>query len=139
MPLGLIVFGDKLHTDFHGTLALIPIIFALTMFNRASRNNTNFWRPISYIPNLSYGKNKADRTMTLNKIQGEQNCLSIVLRSLREIHRNKGFIATVMGMEVNVKVWIHFFIGDTECNNKWLGHYPGNRKKCRPYRDYVWI
>ncbi len=35
----------------------------------------------------------------------------------------------VMGKEVKVKVWIHFFIGDTEGNNKWLGHYPGNRDK----------
>ncbi len=29
-----------------------------------------------------------------------------------------------------------FFIGDTEGNNKWFGHYPGNRKKiCCPYRN----
>jgi hypothetical protein len=26
-----------------------------------------------------------------------------------------------------VKIWIHYFIGDTEGNNKWLGQYPGNR------------
>jgi hypothetical protein len=42
MPVGLIVFGDKLHTDLHGALALTPIIFTLTMFNRASRNKTIF-------------------------------------------------------------------------------------------------
>ncbi len=74
--------------------------------------------------------------MTLNKIQDKHSCLSIVFRSLREIHRNRGFTTTVMGREVKVKVWIHFFIGDTEWNNKWLGHYPGNRKEiCHPYRD----
>jgi hypothetical protein len=94
------------------------------MFNRASRNNTNFWRLLGYIPNLSYGKNKADRTMTLDKIQDKHNCLSIVFESLREIHRNGGFTATVLRREVNVKIWIQFFIGDTEGNNKWLGHYP---------------
>jgi hypothetical protein len=106
------------------------------MFNHASRNNTNFWSPLGYIPNLSYGKNKADRTMTLNKIQDEHNCLSIVFRSLREIHINGRFSATVMGREVKIKVWIHFFIGDTEGNNKWLGHCLENRKKiCCPYRD----
>ncbi len=33
-------------------------------------------------------------------------------------------------------VWIHFFIGDTEGNNKWLGQYPGNKEGVkRPYRD----
>ncbi len=136
MPVGLIVFGDKSHTDLHGALALTPIIFTLTMFNRASRNNINFWRPLGYIPNLSYGKNNADRTMTSNKIQDKRNCLSIVFRYLREIHRNRGFTATVMGREVKVTVWIHFFIGDTEGNNKWVGHYLGNRKEiCCPYRD----
>jgi hypothetical protein len=136
MLVGLLVFGDKSHTDLHNALALTPIIFTLTMFNGASRNDTNFWRLLGYIPNLSYGKNTADRTMTSNKIQDEHNCLSIAFRSLREIHRNVGFIVSVMGREDKVKVWIHFFVGDTEGNNKWLGHYKGKRKEtCHPYRD----
>jgi hypothetical protein len=55
---------------------------------------------------------------------------------LRDIHRNGGFAATVMGREVTIKVWIIFFIGDTKGNNKLLGHYLGNRKGiCCPYRD----
>ncbi len=35
-----------------------------------------------------------------------------------------------------MKIWIHYFIGDTEGNNKWLGQYWENRDgvKC-PYRD----
>ncbi len=37
---------------------------------------------------------------------------------------------------MHVKVWIHYFIGDTEGNNKWLGQYPGNREGVRrPYPD----
>jgi hypothetical protein len=37
---------------------------------------------------------------------------------------------------VRVKVWIHYFIGDTKGNNKWLGQYPGNREGViRPYCD----
>ncbi len=35
MPVGIIVFGDKSHTDLHGTLSLTPIIFTLTLFNRS--------------------------------------------------------------------------------------------------------
>jgi hypothetical protein len=31
MPVGLIVFGDKSHTNLHGTLSLTPIIFTLTV------------------------------------------------------------------------------------------------------------
>ncbi len=35
-----------------------------------------------------------------------------------------------------MKIWIHYFIGDTEGNNKWLGQYPGNRDGVqRLYRD----
>jgi len=34
-----------------------------------------------------------------------------------------------------VKVWIHFFVGDTEGNNKLVGQYPGNREGVKqPYR-----
>jgi hypothetical protein len=91
MPVGLIIFGDKSHTDLHGALSLTPIIFTLTMFSRTSRNNTNFWRPLSYIPNLGYGKNKADKTETRNKIQDEHTCLSVIFESVREIHRRVGF------------------------------------------------
>jgi hypothetical protein len=41
-----------------------------------------------------------------------------------------------MGRAVKIKVWIHYFIGDTEGFNKWLGHYPGNKRQvCRPYQD----
>ena len=54
MLVGLIVFGDKTHTDLHGALSLTPIIFTLTLFNRAAQNDPKFWRPIGYIPNLEY-------------------------------------------------------------------------------------
>jgi hypothetical protein len=61
MPVALIVFGDKSHTDLHGTLSLTPIIFTLTLFNQSTCNNTRFWRPLGYIPNLSHAKGVADR------------------------------------------------------------------------------
>jgi hypothetical protein len=68
MPVGLIVFGDKSHTNLHGTLSLTPIIFTLTLFNQTARNNIRFWRPIGYIPNLSYGKGIPDCQRTGDKI-----------------------------------------------------------------------
>jgi hypothetical protein len=42
MPVGLIVFGDKSHTDLHRALSLTPIIFTLTLFNSAARNDSKF-------------------------------------------------------------------------------------------------
>lgn len=136
MPVGLIVFGDKSHTDLHGVLSLTPIIFTFTFFNREARNNPRFWRPFTYIPNLSYGKGTANQTPTKNKIQDEHTCISFAFKSLRKISEEGGFRLFVLGKEVHVNVWIHFFIGDTEGNNKWLGQYPGNKEGVqRPYRD----
>jgi hypothetical protein len=102
MPVGLIIFGDKSHTNLHGSLALTPIIFTLTLFNRISQNNTHFWRPLPYIPNLGYGRNMAEKTNTRDKIQDKHTCLSPAFKSLREIHRSGGFQATVIGRDVKV-------------------------------------
>jgi hypothetical protein len=52
MPVGLIVFGDKFHTDLHGALSPTSIILTLSLFNHAAQNDSKFWRPIGYIPNL---------------------------------------------------------------------------------------
>jgi hypothetical protein len=118
MPIALIIFGHKSHTDLHGALALTPIIFTLTLFNRTSRNNSKFWQPLAYIPNLGYGKNKADKTSTKDKVQNEHGCLSVAFQSIRWIHQEGGFMASVLGREVNIKIWVHYFIGDTEGNNQ---------------------
>jgi hypothetical protein len=75
MPVGLIVFGDKSHTDIHGALSLTPIIFTLTLFNRAARNNLKFWRPIGYIPNLGYRRETSNKTHARDKIQDEHSCM----------------------------------------------------------------
>ncbi len=33
MPIAMIIFGDKSHTDMHGSLSLTPVIFTLSLFN----------------------------------------------------------------------------------------------------------
>ena len=55
MPLALVIFGDKSHLDLHGSLSTLPLTFTLSCFNERSRNKSEFWRPLSFIPNLSYG------------------------------------------------------------------------------------
>jgi hypothetical protein len=40
MPVALIVFGDKSHTDLHEALLFTPIIFTMTLFNQLAHNNT---------------------------------------------------------------------------------------------------
>ena len=56
MPVSIVIFGDKSHTDLHGALALTPIIFTLTLFNQRCRNDPQFWRVLGYLPNLGHGK-----------------------------------------------------------------------------------
>ncbi len=87
MPDGLIVFGDKSHTDLHGALSLTPIIFTLTLFNRAAQNDSKFWRPIGYIPNLGYGRGTSNKTLTRDKIQDEHSCISFAFQSLKNVNK----------------------------------------------------
>jgi hypothetical protein len=78
MPVGLIVFGDKSHTDPHGALSLTTFIFTLTLFNHAA----HFWRPIDYIPNQGYGRGTSNKTLTRDKIQDEHSCISLTFQSV---------------------------------------------------------
>jgi hypothetical protein len=39
----------------------------------------------------------------------------------------------VKGRPVYGRAWIHFFIGDTKGNNKWLGHYNVSGNLKQPY------
>ena len=134
MPLGLVVFGDKSHTDQHGTLSVTPVTFTLTFFNREVRNNPDAWRPMAYIPNLSHGKVGGTKSNT--KAQSEHYCLAYALKSLIELSENGGIRTEVMGRMVHIKPFIHLIIGDTEGLNKWLGHYNSSQPGVsRPYRD----
>ena len=94
----LMVFGDKSHTDFHGSLSVTPItiIFSLNLFNHVARNNPSFWRLLSYTPNLSYGKGKADTTESKEKVQNEHKCLTLAFESLADINASKGGLKTMV-------------------------------------------
>ena len=134
MPFGMVVFGNKLHTDQHGSLSVTPIMFTATFFNRTTRNNPDCWRPIAYIPNSAHGKGGG--TNARDKIQDKHNCLAYAFKSLINLSKAGGICTKVMERDVIVKPFIHFFIGDTEGHNKWLGHFSGSKPGVsRPYHD----
>ena len=134
MPFGIIIFGDKSNTDQHGALSVTPITFTATFFNREVRNNPDCWRPMAYLPNLGHGKGWGGTSC--DKSQDEHNCLAFALKSLIDLSEAGGIRTVVMGKDVHVKPFIHYFIGDTEGLNKWLGHYNGSKPGVsRPYRD----
>jgi hypothetical protein len=91
MTVGLIVFGDKSHTDLHGALSLTPIIFTLTLFNHAAQNDSKFWRLIGYVPNLGYGRGTSNKTFTRDKIQDEHSCVLFAFQSLKNTNKENGF------------------------------------------------
>ena len=134
MPFGIVVFGDKSNTDQHGALSVTPITFTATFFNREVRNNPDCWRPMAYLPNMGHRKGRGGKSS--DKSQDEHNCLAFALKSLIELSEAGGIRTVVMGKDVHVKPFIHYFIGDTEGLNKWLGHYNGSKPGVsRPYRD----
>jgi hypothetical protein len=134
------IFGDKSHLDLKGALSTIPIIFTFTCFNQDVRNKVENWRPLSFLPNLSHGvlsskNNKSNKKDPILSVQNKQDCLRVAFSSLVDIYLRGGSKATVMGRDVIVKSWIHFFVGDTSGNNRWLGHFNGSGNITRPYRD----
>ena len=137
MPIALIIFGDKSHFDLHGTLATTPVCFTLSCFCEKARNSVDFWRPMGYLPNLSYGKvsKPDDDHIRRNNVQDEHDCLAVVLQPLIDITRRGGIAATIKNRAVIGKVWIHYIIGDTQGLNRWLGHFNGSGKLEMPYRD----
>ena len=86
MPIGLIIFGDKSHTDLHGSLSVTLITLTLTLFNREARMNSNFDRSIAYLPNLSHDKEISDKKEPLVTVNDEHACLVGAYRSLEEVN-----------------------------------------------------
>jgi hypothetical protein len=91
---------------------------AVKLLTVLHKNDSKFWRPIGYIPNLGYRRGTSNKTHTRDKIQDEHSCISFVFQSLKNINKENGFQCVVLGHTMCVKVWIHYFIGDTEGNNK---------------------
>jgi hypothetical protein len=134
MPVALIIFGDKSHLDLHRSLSTLPLTFTLSLFNEKSRNRSELWQPLSFIPNLSYGATSSKNSAKPNESQqDEHNCLKVSLSSIVDIHKSGGISTTVMGIPVILKVWIHYFVGDTSGNNHWQGHFNGSGMLTCPY------
>jgi hypothetical protein len=105
MSLALVIFGDKSHLDLHGTLSTLPLTFTLSCFNEQLRNKSEFWRPLLFIPNLSYGATLSkNSSKPLDSVQDEHDCLKVSFLSLVDIHKSGGISTIVMGRPVILKV-----------------------------------
>jgi hypothetical protein len=56
VPLPIVPFIDKTHTDVRGTLCLEPVTMTLGIFKRAVRNQPEAWRDLGFVPNQRWQK-----------------------------------------------------------------------------------
>ncbi len=84
MTIALVIFSDESHLDLHGSLSTLPIIFTLTCFNQESKNKEEFWHPLAFLPNLSYGAltTKNSKKPSNQSYQDEHDCLHAAFLSL---------------------------------------------------------
>jgi hypothetical protein len=108
MPIALVIFADKSHLELHGCLLTLPIIFTLSWFNQESRNKDKFWRPLAFLPNLSYGalSTKNSKKPSHQGYQDKNDCLHAAFSSLGCLHCNGGMAMPAMGRRVVGKVWM---------------------------------
>jgi hypothetical protein len=67
--------------------------------------------------------------------QDEHDCCHTAFSSLRHLYQNGRMAMTVMGRPVVGKVWIHYCVGDSQWNNRWLGHFNGSGNINHPCQD----
>ncbi len=120
-------------------LLTTPFIFTLSCFNKEASTRFNFWQPMSYIPNLSFGSTSASFTESFgttqtNSVQDEHRCIRVLFLSIVTLMSRGGIFTIVKGRHVIGMVWIHFTIGDTSGNNRFLGQYNYNGNCSMPYR-----
>ena len=134
LPMGLVAFYDKTHSDLFGSLACAPFIVVPTFFNIECRCNTDFWVTLGYVPNIGHGKGKANQQKSREKLQDQHDCIRIITQQLAQLRDEGYFWTKVMGKIVKVVVWIHMITGDTSGHNELCGKFNSNGNTSAPYR-----
>ena len=80
-------FQDKTFTDNKGVLCQEPVLITLGIFNRETRNRTDAWRPIGFVPNmdlLELSKN------TTEKMSDYHVIVNHIMSKLFDMQEKKG-------------------------------------------------
>lgn len=127
LPVGHIVYMDKLAIDRHGHISLEPVYFTLTLFTRKARNKPNAWRPLGYIPNLNL-QSKAETGHLMKgaeKMQMYHDILADILRGMKELNDTgiQGYKFRYNGKDhvADLKFFFLVILGDTEAHDKLCG------------------
>jgi hypothetical protein len=94
MPIALVIFGDKSHTDLHGALSLTPIIFTLTLFNQKWRNDPQIWRVLGYVPVSEFA----------SQVAIQHHNMIVTANALRTINSDSTFVRNCKERRTNVNI-----------------------------------
>ena len=103
--------------------------------NNRFRCKTDNYVTFGYIPNLGYGKGKANGQTSTEKLQDQHNCIRLITDQIKKLRDEGYFWTTVMGRKVKVVLWIHILAGDCSGHNEVAGKFNCNGNTACPYRD----
>jgi len=96
---------------------------------------TEYYITLGYVPNLGYGKGKANRQTSTEKLQDQHDCIRLITDQVARLRDQGYFWTSVFGRVVKVHVWIHIVAGDTSGHNECTGKFNSNGNTACPWRD----
>jgi hypothetical protein len=135
LPVGLVCFHDKIHSDVFSSLACLPFIAVLHFFNENNQCNIDNYVTLGYIPNLGYAKGKGNAETSIGKLQDQHNCIRLITDQITKLRDEGYFSMIVMGQKVKVIVWIHIVAGNCSGHNKVAGKFNCNGNTACPFHD----
>jgi hypothetical protein len=135
LPVPLVGFYDKTHTDDKGILATAPFLITFAFLNLETRKRSYASFPLGLVPNLNHGRGSRKTSCpndTFDHLQDEHDCLQAILQDIIDIHSKGGVRRTIFGKEKNLIIWFHIIIGDIQGNNNLAAAYQNSG--LRPYR-----
>jgi hypothetical protein len=99
------MYLDRICIDQHGRCSLEPGYATLGIWNVATRNKAEAWRPLGYIPNLyllSKNENKF-RMNSLEKLQMYKGILDAMLASVVKLHAAEVMVQSLLKSSLMVE------------------------------------
>ena len=120
----LIFYIDKTGTDAMQRFSLEPLMFTTTLIKQHIRQKSTSWRHVGFIPACDDASASAEKIM-----QCFHDCLSVVLKDLKEMQRNPPIIELLIDGKITKKrllLPVAFVMGDQLSQDKHCGRKSAN-------------
>ena len=132
LVMAVIMYIDKTGTDIYQRWPLEPLLFTLSILNRACRNKADSWRPLAYIPDpnkKSSAEKKVSKGTDASKGRNTRNYHKLLRLAMKSFIDNQGlekpiYLHVRMGDNVKrLRVFFPFafFMGDALSNDALCG------------------